>query len=57
MRNFSWNYFLNTGSIESFLLYKEMNQIGVEEVVAVGMGTTAVDPSDGSGELSSEGTV
>ncbi|WP_082083932.1 YqzL family protein [Paenibacillus beijingensis] len=26
MRNFSWTYFTMTGNVESFLLYKEMDQ-------------------------------
>jgi hypothetical protein len=25
MRDFSWNYFALTGDVESFMLYKEMN--------------------------------
>lgn len=30
MRDFSWKYFTLTGDVESFMLYKEMNQIGAE---------------------------
>lgn len=30
MRNFSWKYFTLTGDVESFMLYKEMNQYGAE---------------------------
>jgi hypothetical protein len=31
MRDFSWKYFTLTGDVESFMLYKEMNQIGAED--------------------------
>ncbi|SDT36742.1 YqzL-like protein [Paenibacillaceae bacterium GAS479] len=27
MRDFSWTYFAMTGDVESFLLYKEVNQL------------------------------
>ncbi|WP_138753347.1 YqzL family protein [Paenibacillus sinopodophylli] len=30
MRNFSWKYFTLTGDVESFMLYKEVNQVGAE---------------------------
>ena len=30
MRNFSWKYFTLTGDVESFMLYKEINQYGAE---------------------------
>ncbi|CAM3959643.1 YqzL family protein [Paenibacillus alkaliterrae] len=30
MRDFSWKYFTLTGDVESFMLYKEMNQFGAE---------------------------
>ncbi|MBD2869491.1 YqzL family protein [Paenibacillus arenilitoris] len=30
MRDFSWKYFTLTGDVESFMLYKEMNQLGAE---------------------------
>ncbi|WP_141506066.1 YqzL family protein [Paenibacillus luteus] len=30
MRNFSWKYFTLTGDVESFMLYKEMAQVGAE---------------------------
>jgi hypothetical protein len=30
MRDFSWKYFTMTGDVESFMLYKEMNQLGAE---------------------------
>ncbi|REK77400.1 YqzL family protein [Paenibacillus paeoniae] len=28
MRDFSWKYFTLTGDVESFMLYKEMDQYG-----------------------------
>ncbi|WP_074904665.1 YqzL family protein [Paenibacillus algorifonticola] len=28
MRNFSWKYFTLTGDVESYMLYKEMDQLG-----------------------------
>ncbi|WP_081735178.1 YqzL family protein [Paenibacillus gorillae] len=28
MRNFSWKYFTLTGDVESYMLYKEMDQFG-----------------------------
>jgi hypothetical protein len=31
MRDFSWKYFTITGDVESYLLYKEVNQNGEEE--------------------------
>ncbi|MFX3633666.1 MAG: YqzL family protein [Candidatus Pristimantibacillus sp.] len=31
MRNFSWKYFTLTGDVESYMLYKEMDQFGTEE--------------------------
>ncbi|MFC4778513.1 YqzL family protein [Paenibacillus sp. GCM10023252] len=31
MRNFSWKYFTMTGDVESYMLYKEMDQVGAEE--------------------------
>lgn len=30
MRNFSWKYFTLTGDVESFMLYKEVNQFGAD---------------------------
>ncbi|WP_424766223.1 YqzL family protein [Paenibacillus sp. sgz302251] len=30
MRDFSWKYFALTGDVESFMLYKEINQFGEE---------------------------
>ncbi|MEV5028622.1 YqzL family protein [Paenibacillus sp. LPE1-1-1.1] len=30
MRNFSWRYFTLTGDVESFMLYREVNQYGAE---------------------------
>ncbi|CAM3116630.1 YqzL family protein [Paenibacillus lupini] len=30
MRNFSWKYFTLTGDVESYMLYKEMDQLGPE---------------------------
>ncbi|NIK77402.1 hypothetical protein FHS15_002538 [Paenibacillus castaneae] len=30
MRDFSWKYFTLTGDVESFMLYKEMKQLGAE---------------------------
>ncbi|GKU79708.1 YqzL family protein [Paenibacillus sp. L3-i20] len=29
MRDFSWKYFTLTGDVESFMLYKEMDQSGL----------------------------
>ncbi|RJX38284.1 YqzL family protein [Paenibacillus pinisoli] len=29
MRDFSWKYFTLTGDVESFMLYKEMDQYGM----------------------------
>ncbi|MFF2481990.1 YqzL family protein [Paenibacillus sp. NPDC058071] len=31
MRNFSWKYFTLTGDVESYMLYKEMDQLGAGE--------------------------
>ncbi|WP_127533017.1 YqzL family protein [Paenibacillus kobensis] len=31
MRDFSWKYFALTGSVDAFLLYKEMHQISDAE--------------------------
>ncbi|MDQ0058359.1 YqzL family protein [Paenibacillus harenae] len=31
MRDFSWKYFTLTGDVESFMLYKEMDQMGALE--------------------------
>ncbi|MUT66681.1 YqzL family protein [Paenibacillus sp. NEAU-GSW1] len=31
MRNFSWKYFTLTGDVESYMLYKEMDQLGIAE--------------------------
>ncbi|MCR2803174.1 YqzL family protein [Paenibacillus soyae] len=31
MRDFSWKYFTLTGDVESFMLYKEMDQYGSSE--------------------------
>ncbi|WP_082311236.1 YqzL family protein [Paenibacillus sp. FJAT-27812] len=31
MRNFSWKYFTLTGDVESFMLYKEINQFGSDD--------------------------
>ncbi|MGO4541147.1 YqzL family protein [Paenibacillus sp. 2TAB19] len=31
MRDFSWKYFTLTGDVESFMLYKEMDQMGILE--------------------------
>lgn len=31
MRNFSWKYFTLTGDVESYMLYKEMDQFSTEE--------------------------
>lgn len=30
MRDFSWKYFTLTGDVESYMLYKEMDQVGTE---------------------------
>jgi len=42
MRDFSWKYFALTGDVESFMLYKEMDQLGVAEQLdhAVGAAET-----------------
>ncbi|QNK55509.1 YqzL family protein [Paenibacillus sp. PAMC21692] len=31
MRDFSWKYFTLTGDVESFMLYKEVNQYGTTD--------------------------
>ena len=31
MRDFSWKYFTLTGDVESFMLYKEVNQYGTAD--------------------------
>lgn len=31
MRDFSWKYFALTGDVESFMLYREVDQYGVTE--------------------------
>lgn len=42
MRDFSWKYFTLTGDVESFMLYKEMNQMGALE----NNGVQAVEQDD-----------
>ncbi|MCA0754582.1 YqzL family protein [Paenibacillus sp. N4] len=34
MRDFSWKYFTLTGDVESFMLYKEMNQFGADNAAS-----------------------
>ncbi|MDQ6421110.1 YqzL family protein [Paenibacillus sp. LHD-117] len=34
MRDFSWKYFTLTGDVESFMLYKEVDQYGVADDAA-----------------------
>ncbi|WP_081417040.1 YqzL family protein [Paenibacillus sp. Soil522] len=42
MRNFSWKYFTLTGDVESFMLYKEINQFGAES----GSDSSALDQDE-----------
>ncbi|MFC4599365.1 YqzL family protein [Cohnella hongkongensis] len=34
MRDFTWHVFTQTGDIEAYLLYKEMNHLGASELGA-----------------------
>ncbi|WEK53043.1 MAG: YqzL family protein [Candidatus Cohnella colombiensis] len=37
MRDFTWHVFKQTGDIEAYLLYREMNDSNVQEVVEDGL--------------------
>lgn len=37
MRDFTWHVFKQTGDIEAYLLYKEMNNLGMAEPSAEGL--------------------
>ncbi|OXM15621.1 YqzL family protein [Paenibacillus herberti] len=47
MRDFSWTYFTITGDVESFLLYKEVNQLRM-----AGSAEAAAADDAGADELS-----
>ncbi|MDP5273101.1 YqzL family protein [Chengkuizengella axinellae] len=32
MRDFSWKYFINTGDVDAYLLYKQINEQDEEEL-------------------------
>ncbi|GFN30345.1 YqzL family protein [Paenibacillus xylaniclasticus] len=47
MRDFSWKYFALTGSVDAFLLYKEMHQISESEAAE---DTASLETGDNSEE-------
>ncbi|MHA6483737.1 YqzL family protein [Paenibacillus sp. strain BS8-2] len=38
MRDFSWKYFALTGDVESFMLYREVDQYGVTDAAVESLG-------------------
>jgi hypothetical protein len=43
MRDFSWRYFSMTGDVESFLLYKQMDQAAAAEEASAAAAGSAAD--------------
>ncbi|MBO9600396.1 MAG: YqzL family protein [Cohnella sp.] len=46
MRDFTWHVFKQTGDIEAYLLYKEMNDLGTAEPIADGLADEDGDRGD-----------
>ncbi|QYR20131.1 YqzL family protein [Paenibacillus sp. sptzw28] len=46
MRDFSWKYFMLTGDVDAFLLYKQMDQLGRQELSEDGDSEDALSERD-----------
>ena len=46
MRDFTWHVFKQTGDIEAYLLYKEMNNLSMTDPIAEGLAEDDGDSGD-----------